>query len=240
MECIILAGGLGTRLKKTVPDLPKPLAPVNDQPFLALLLKQLAAFKKPKISKVILAVGYKAEAVQACFQKKFYPFELLFSRESLPLGTGGALKKALSLCTQETVLALNGDSYLAFDPEKLFLAHSEKQADITLAYTEITEASRYGRLVLDPAERILSFQEKPSQNTVLKPANGKINGGVYLIQKQILEQLPFKENQAFSLEKEAFPIFLKKRFFACFASGIFIDIGTPESYLKAQQILKGI
>jgi D-glycero-alpha-D-manno-heptose 1-phosphate guanylyltransferase len=232
MECIILAGGLGTRLKDILPDIPKPLAPINGIPFLDLLIKQVSAFKA--IDKIILAIGYKADAIIKHIEEKTWSLPIEFSQEETPLGTGGALKKALKLCKQDTVLALNGDSYLALDFDSFLKHHVKNHADITLAYTETDNASRYGQIMIDStSQRILAFHEKDA-----KISKGFINGGIYLMRKNIFDRLSLPDS--FSIEKDAFVKFLKYNFLGFFCSGTFIDIGTKESYLKGQTILKKI
>lgn len=232
-ECIILAGGLGTRLQQYVPDVPKVLAPINGTPFLDLLIKQITKFKK--ISKIILALGFKADMVEKYCQNKNFDLPIEFSVENIPLGTGGALKKALKLCTQKNVLVLNGDSFLNFNFAALSKAHLAKKADITLVYTPIEDVSRYGEVIIDPvSQKILSFKEKQES----RPAKGLISCGFYLIKKDLFNNLPLPEETNFSLEKEAFPLFLtKKRFFGFLCQDTFIDIGTKDSYFESHKVL---
>ena len=233
VECIVLAGGFGTRLKECVPDLPKVLAPINNIPLLDLLVKQLSGFKI--ISKITLALGYKADVIQSYCQKNF-TFPIQFSIETTPLGTGGALKQALDLCTEDTVLVLNGDSYLDFDFEKLIKGHTETKADITLIYTKKNDVSRYGQVILDPQEqRILAFKEKIQNQSSQSPQAGFISCGFYLMKRTIFQNLDLEKS--FSLEKVGFPLLLKNRFFGHFCEGLFIDIGTKTSYSKAHKIL---
>lgn len=237
VECIILAGGLGTRLQKEVPDVPKVLAPINGTAFLDILVDQICSFKK--ISKIVLALGYKADLVQKhCSEKNFQnKIPLEFSIEKTPLGTGGALKKALELCNDEHVLVLNGDSYLNFNFASLLKAHLAKDADITLIYTALDDVSRYGQIVVEPiAQKICAFKEK--ENSTPK-TRGLISCGFYLLKKNLFSNLPLQGQ--FSLEKDAFPIFLKeKRFFGFFCSETFIDIGTKDSYFQSHEILKPV
>lgn len=220
MDAIILAGGLGTRLREVLADKPKPLAPIRGRPFLDLLLDQLQG----KVERVILAVGYKAEAIKGQYGSK----QLLFSEEKTPLGTGGALKQALTFAKGSPVLVLNGDSYFDIRFDDFFAFHQRLDADVTLACRAVEDVSRYGSLQIDKEGKIIAFQEK-------KPLKepGWINGGIYLIHPPLLH--PF--SGVFSLEKDFFPSLLKKKMFAYLSSEKFIDIGTKESYLKAQEIL---
>ncbi len=236
-ECIILAGGFGTRLKSYLPNLPKALAPINGSAFLDLLIYQLIAFKK--ISKIILALGYKSEMIKNHCRNQPYAkiVPIVFSEEKEPLGTGGALKQALTVCQNSNVLVLNGDSYLHFDFADLLTSHLEKKAEITIGYTYLKDTSRYGRIILDTnSQRIVAFKEKALNSN---PVPGFINGGVYLVQKKIFSNLPLKDR--FSLEKDGFKLLLKKqKIFGFLCTGKFIDIGTKESYLKSQEILANI
>ena len=217
IESIILAGGLGTRLRECVPDLPKPLAPINGAPFLDILLKQLETFP---VSKIVLAVGYKAECIQDAYKGR----SLIFSVEDEPLGTGGALKKALALTSSEHVLALNGDSFLDIDFTAFWQQHQETRADLTLACLSM-ENERYGSVSFEEdTRRIRSFTE----------ASSWINGGVYLMQRDLLKEFP----PFFSLEKEAFPALLHKNLYGFPCKGTFIDIGTKSSFCEAQQLLR--
>lgn len=229
MDAVILAGGLGSRLKEVVSDLPKPLAPIHDKPFLDILLAQLDAFEM--VSKVILAVGYRADQVVSYYEKR--P-NITFSIESSPLGTGGALKKALDSVSSEDVLVCNGDSFLDYSLAEMWQHYRAADADITMACRKVEEASRYGQVDFDEERgRILGFQEKSSEKL-----EGWINGGVYLMKRDILRDFP--SNHPFSLEQELFPKLLKKRMFSYPVAGLFIDIGTKESYFQAQEILTGI
>lgn len=228
MEAIILAGGFGTRLKEVISDRPKPLAPIQGVPFLDLLLAQL----KGHVTKVILAVGYKADDIIARYEASDFPFAIVFSRETKPLGTGGALKKAAELATGEDLLVLNGDSYLHYSFAQLWQMHETKQAAITIAATTVPEANRYGLLSIDKTTgQVLNFLEKQ-----VEAKTGTINGGVYIIKKSLLASC----EEVFSLEKDFFPLWLNKTMYACSFEGLFIDIGTPDSWNQAQTLLKEI
>lgn len=228
MDCVILVGGFGKRLATVVPDCPKPLAEINGVPFLDLLLHQLAQFIA--IEKVILAIGYLGHQIIQRYQRHQFPYQIGFSIEQTPLGTGGAIQKALQQTNSSPVLVMNGDSYLQFDLESMLLNHLETNADLTLLYREVTDASRYGTLQIETGKkRILAFQEKA-------PGSGLVNAGVYLMHPSFLRNLVFGE--AYSFETEALPSLLSKRVFGYPCQGLFIDIGTPQSFLEAQTILK--
>ena len=222
--CIILAGGQGTRLRSVVADVPKPLAKIGETPFLALLLRQLSAVSY--IDKVILAIGYKGDLIQDYFLRRPSSIPLEYSIEREPLGTGGALKQALSLCSSSDVCVLNGDSFLDLDFDLFWKRHVEMKADLTLAAIEVAATDRFGTLGLDPTLRVLTFGEKQGRS------RGWINGGIYLMKSDLLVDFP----SVFSLENEGFPKLLEQRVFGFQANGSFIDIGTPESYVEAQNL----
>ena len=229
MDAVILAGGLGSRLKEVVSELPKPLAPIHDKPFLDILLAQLDASEM--VSKVILAVGYRADQVVSYYKNR--P-NITFSIEASPLGTGGALKKALDGVSSEDLLVCNGDSFLEYSLAEMWQSYRAANADFLMACREVEEASRYGQVDFDgESGRILGFQEKSTEKL-----KGWINGGVYLMKRDLLRDFP--SDHPFSLEQELFPKLLKKRMFRYPVSGLFIDIGTKESYFQAQEILKGV
>lgn len=219
MEAVILAGGLGTRLQSVVSHVPKPMAPILGRPFLDILLNHL-----PPLEKIVLAVGHKAGLITGAYQNS----KIEFSIEDEPLGTGGALKKALSLVKNESVLVLNGDSYVHVDYPAFFEAHIHHDADITLVYIPMEETGGFGKIKIDPlTHQIQAFQEKVG-------GPGYINAGVYLIRKSILS----KFEGTFSLEKDVFPTLA--RIYGFPSHGPFIDIGTPESYTRAQTVLENL
>ncbi|MCX6994386.1 MAG: sugar phosphate nucleotidyltransferase [Chlamydiae bacterium] len=228
MDAVILAGGLGTRLRSVVADSPKALALINGHVFLEYLLEQLAEISD--IQSVTLAIGYKADAVKEQYADHSYPFDIVFSEEQSPLGTGGALKKSLSYTKSDQILVLNGDSYLEFSFEKLLETFKKNKADAVIVTTHVTNANRFG-LIKETDGRIEQFLEKS-----LEMLPGKVNGGIYLIKRFLLEELSLEG--AFSLEKEVFPLWMQKRLFISPTSGLFIDIGTPESFALAQTLLR--
>ncbi len=227
IECIILAGGLGTRLRSSVPDKPKPLAPIQGVPFLDILLNRLNF-----VSKVVLAISYKASQIIDHYQKNPPSFRIEYSIEETLLGTGGAIAYAMQKTTSSPILVLNGDSFLDFSFESLLQSHLENQADLTIVSTHVENASRYGQLNIDfPSQKIQGFQEKSED---IHP--GWINAGVYLMERTLFNGLDL--GPTFSFEKDALPLLLNKKVFSHPCSGTFIDIGTPESFEAAQHILK--
>jgi len=238
MDTIILVGGKGTRLRDTIgKDIPKPLAKINGTPFLDLLINQLEKYEN--IKNIILAVGYKKEKIIDRYKDKK---NILFSEEKTPLGTGGAMKKALILAKSNEVLVLNGDTYLEFNPRDLLKTHIEKKADITVGYRFEKDTSRYGSLTIDKkTKKILKFNEKQTFEK-LKDHSGFINSGVYVINKNIFDNFKNMLDQnsfdKFSIELDFFPkaVFTKK-IFGFEIKTSFIDIGIASSYHRAQTIL---
>lgn len=228
LEAIILAGGFGTRLAPILSHLPKTLAPIQGTPFLQLLFHQLE--QSGLVSKVILALGYKAADIESFLKTQKYSFKVDLSIEPTPLGTGGALLYALPKTTAPTLLVLNGDSYFDLSLLNFIAFHREKKADLTIACHKVDDISRYGSIEIDPSSRILNYREK---SPISEP--GWINAGLYLIEKPLLTPFQLKP---YSIEKDLFPQFLSKRIYAYQQEATFIDIGTPNSYNQAQQILK--
>ena len=228
-DCIVLAGGMGTRLQSVVSDKPKCLAEIQGQPFLAYLLKQLSRYT---IGKVVLAVGYKKECVIEFIEqhKNEYPFQFEFSTEDEPLGTGGAIIKALEKCNTQDVFVVNGDTFFDVDLDKMLAFQQSRMADTTLALKPMQHADRYGLVHINDENIITGFEEKKTG------ASGLINGGVYCLFKPALLTIPFE--QKFSFEKEYLETFLNERQIAGYIEDkYFIDIGIPEDYAKAQNEL---
>lgn len=230
MVCaIILAGGLGTRLAGVLPHLPKALAPIQQTPFLKILLQQLE--RAGILSKIILALGHKADNIQHFLKDQPCRVPIDFSIETSPLGTGGALLHALHKTSAKTLFVLNGDSYFDFHPSDFLAFHQTKGADISIACTYVKDSSRYGAVEIENfSHRITAFNEK-----TLTCQPGWVSAGIYLMERAILSQ--FSEG-VYSLEKDFLPHLLKKTIFAYPHKGNFIDIGTPSSYNDAQELLK--
>jgi D-glycero-alpha-D-manno-heptose 1-phosphate guanylyltransferase len=222
IDAIILAGGLGTRLRTVISDRPKVLAPVNDRPFLDIILNALNRFNLK--GRVVLAIGYMAEKIiEEYGQSNKYPFEILFSIEEKLLGTGGGIKKALSLTTTEQVLVLNGDSFAEVDLYELINSHDENGAALTMTIVEVENASRFGRVVLGKDGKVVSFLEKKSDGEA-----GYINAGIYLFQRDLFNDVV--TDVPVSLERDLMPLFIRKGVHGFVTKGKFIDMGTPESY----------
>ncbi len=226
---IILAGGFGTRLKSVVSDVPKPMAPILEKPFLTYLLRYLSSFQ---LKHVVLSTGYLSSVIENYFGNNFNGIKLSYSIEEEPLGTGGAIKKAMQLVQDENTLVLNGDSFLDIDIVAFSKFFSQNDFEGLLACRAIENAGRYGTIKVDK-NRIIEFKEKTGTNE-----SGIINGGVYLLNKEhYLKKTP--SSSSFSIEKDYFEQFHQHcKFGAYLCNSYFIDIGIPEDYLKAQNEFK--
>lgn len=226
MKAIILAGGLGTRLRTVVSDLPKPMAPIGNRPFLAYLFDYL---ENQGVNKVILSTGYKHEVIENYFGNQYQRISILYSREEEPLGTGGAIKKAFEKVEDENVFILNGDTFFAVNLMEMKSNHLNSQVDLTIALKPLENFDRYG-VVLTAGNRITAFKEKGYQKI------GNINGGIYLANQSLFEGLTLPAK--FSFEKDVLEEQVNyKQFSSYVTDSYFIDIGIPQDYEKAQKEL---
>lgn len=227
-EAIILAGGFGTRLQSVVKELPKPMAPVNGRPFLTYILDYLIDYN---YSKVVLSVGYLHEKIEDYFGPQYKSLQISYAVENEPLGTGGAIFYALSQCTSENVLILNGDTLFKADLDALQAFHGQHQSALSIILRQVPDTSRYGSVQTDENQRITSFTEKNNSS-----GTGMINGGIYLINNNFAQKLPLPKK--FSFEKDLMEkLYKQEQFFAMPSDGYFIDIGIPEDYARAQKEL---
>ena len=224
MECIVLAGGLGTRIRSEIGNIPKCMALINNQPFLHYLFNYLA---EQQCKRVILSLGYKHEIITAWLQENAFPFKVDFVIENEPLGTGGGILKAMQQCTKNHVVILNGDTYFPVQLASFIRHHREVNALTTVALKRMEQTERYGSVAMDDAHRIISFEEKKTTK------DGFINGGVYAVNRKkfLAKSLPEK----FSFEKDFLETSVKEeRIFGVPSDAYFIDIGVPEDFQKAQ------
>jgi D-glycero-alpha-D-manno-heptose 1-phosphate guanylyltransferase len=227
MEAIVLAGGLGTRLRGVVDDVPKPMAAVQGRPFLAFVLDQLV---DSGFHTAILAIGYRHEAIRSHFGDAHRGLALLYSVEDEPLGTGGALRLACAQLSTRDVFALNGDTYVELDFPAMLQAHLRAGAQLSLAVCQVPDVTRYG--AVEVREGIVhGFREKGQSGP------GWINGGVYVLGPTLRHRFP--PRGAFSFEHDLLmPEVGSIRPLAFRSSGRFIDIGTPEDYARAQMLFQ--
>jgi D-glycero-alpha-D-manno-heptose 1-phosphate guanylyltransferase len=228
-EAVILAGGFGTRLKSVLGEVPKPMAPVNNIPFLTYILEQL---HKYEFEKVVLATGYKHEALESCFGSSYKGIELLYSVEKEPLGTGGAIFKAAGSIESGYFFVVNGDTFFEVDFDSMEERFLRKSSGLMIALKPMKNFDRYGAVVTD-SDSIISFNEKKYCE------EGLINGGVYLINRDWLsERAP---GEIFSFEKDILERYVSTENMGYFISdGYFVDIGVPEDYLRASKELPGL
>jgi NDP-sugar pyrophosphorylase family protein len=227
MSAAILAGGLGTRLRPAVSDRSKVVAEVKGRPFLAWLFDFL---ERSGLRNVVLCTGYKGDGIEREFGLRYGELSIVHSRESTPLGTGGALRQALPFLRSGTVLVLNGDSYCDLDLPEFFSAHLARAALASLALAWTEDTRRFGRVEMQEHDRIAEFLEKGNAE-----GPGWISAGIYLIQRELIEEIP--SNTPLSLEREIFPTWIPQGAFGFKTTGQFIDIGTPESYALANRVL---
>ncbi len=215
MQAIVLAGGLGTRLRSVVQDLPKPMAPINGKPFLAFVLEYL---KKQGITEIILSVSYKYELIQEYFEDEFHGMKIHYNIEKELLGTGGAIKDALKFAKNE-VYVLNGDTFFDIDLKKLVLNGSK----ICIALKQMQNFDRYGTVNVNDQGIVTFFEEK-----VFKK-QGLINGGIYLLKKDIFDEFNLEEKFSFEdfLQENHKALKIQTQIF----DDYFIDIGIPKDYM---------
>ena len=221
-EAIILAGGLGTRLQKEIPGLPKSMAPINNKPFLEILLGSLS---DKGFTRVILSLGYMSKIIFDHFGKSFKELELAYVFEDQPLGTGGGIRLAMEQCASDHVFVMNGDTFLDFEANEIEeLWHKNRQTIIVCK--EISDARRYGKVVSYNG-LVKGFLEKGAVGP------GLINAGCYIFERHLLDNFPLNTN--FSIESDFLSKVVGRHSINIFISkGFFIDIGVPDDFVRAQ------
>ena len=226
-EAIILAGGLGTRLRDAVPDVPKCMAPVAGKPFLSYVIDYL---RMQGIERFVFSLGYKWGIAEEYLRNEYPTLDYTSVIEQEPLGTGGAIQLAMQKALSNDVIVANGDTLFKVNVHDLFKIHHTNDAECTLALKPMKNFDRYGVVEIDDNDRIISFKEKQFYT------DGIINGGIYILnqEKFLLRSLPGK----FSFEKEYLEKFPGEgKFYASVQNEYFIDIGIPEDYQRAQREL---
>jgi D-glycero-alpha-D-manno-heptose 1-phosphate guanylyltransferase len=223
VEAIVLAGGLGTRLRGVLPDVPKLLAPIAGRPFLDWLLQYL---RRQGFTRLVLAIGHRHEQIRDRLRTHAGDPEIAYSVEDTPLGTGGAILAAMDHCESAEVFVINGDTLFAIDHRRMLAAFRRTGASLMVALRRWKAGDRFGRVVLD-GDRIAGFVEKGDARSDL------INGGVYLIDRAL--RVPFSRGQAFSFERDFLEAEVGRlRPHAYVEDAFFIDIGIPEDLERAQ------
>lgn len=231
VSAVILAGGLGKRLRTAVPDLPKPMAPVNGRPFLE---HQIDYWIGQGIGRFILSVGYRREAIAAHFGANYRGARIDYAIEETPLGTGGGLLLAIKqLNDQHPFLLLNGDTFFEVNLTRLADFHVKCQSDWTFSLFRAVESRRYMGMEVDASGRVLSLRPGTGQPGQLA------NGGVYLVEPEILHTSDWRPGDKLSLEDDIIPALFAggARFYGHESDGRFIDIGVPEDYFRSAGIL---
>ncbi len=238
MQAVLLAGGLGTRLRSVVSDRPKPMALIGEKPFMEYVVHELS---KHGVTDIIFAVGYKGSMVEEYFgdgsgfvAPDGTPIRVHYAYEEELLGTAGAIKNAGQFVTEDVFFVLNADTFYQIDYSRLVRMQRESDLEMALVLRQVPDISRYGAAVLQDG-RLTAFNEK---STEAKP--GTINGGVYLMKRSLLDEIP--EGKV-SLENEMIPRWLgENRKLGGFVNdGYFIDIGIPEAYYQfMEDVEKGV
>jgi D-glycero-alpha-D-manno-heptose 1-phosphate guanylyltransferase len=220
MKAIILAGGMGTRLRGVIEDVPKPMAPVGGKPFLAYLLLQL---KRWKSTDVVLSVGYEKEIIKSYFGNgSRFGVNISYSEEDRPLGTGGALKKAIPLNDDPYFIVMNGDSFFNINFGDLIKYHTSKPGMTTMSLAFVKDRGRYGSVEINDDGSVTTFQKEGSNNP------GFINGGIYVINRDIAKYIP---EGPISLEEHVLPLIKKDNLlYGKVFDAFFVDIGLPKDY----------
>jgi D-glycero-alpha-D-manno-heptose 1-phosphate guanylyltransferase len=222
---VILAGGVGTRLRSMVPDRPKVLAQVRGRPFLTYLLDQLADFG---IRRVVLCTGWMGDLVRSTLGDAYGEIRLTYSHEASPSGTAGALRLAFPLFDTYPLLVMNGDSICRADLQAFWMWHGARDAQGTLLLAQVSDVGRYGSVRMSEEDVVLGFEEKGETGP------GWINAGIYLLTRAFVEAIPAEG--PVSLEHEVFPVWVGRGLFGYRSGAVqFLDIGTPASYARAAQ-----
>lgn len=225
VPCLILAGGLGTRLRPVLNDMPKPMARVAGRPFLEYLVRWV---RQAGVANVTLCVGYQSEHIRDYFKDGAgLGMRISYSLETEPLGTWGAIRLGAENLSAPHFLVLNGDSWLQVDLGKLVKFHLRNRAIATIAAAEIRGGtSRFGSIQVESGGRVIQFNEKKDQNVSL------INGGIYMFAREVLALAP---EGASSVEREVFPVLIPHGIYGLPVRGYFVDIGVPEEYKRLQE-----
>ena len=226
MEAIILAGGFGTRLQNKLGNIPKPMAPINNRPFLDYLLGYLI---KNKVKRAILSVYYQYQIIKNHYDDCYRNIDILYSIDTEELGTGGAIKDALLMADDDHVFVINGDTYFDVNLSCLFKEHLTNNNDITLSLKPMSKFDRYGFVETDPNGYVLSLKEKKYRDY------GEIDGGIYLIKKNIFSA--FGSRKKFGFNDFIMNNLKSLKVGSLLCNELFIDIGTPEDYDKAHKVL---
>ena len=228
MKAIVLCGGLGTRLGHLTSDTPKPILEVAGRPFLSYVLEQLSS---APVDEIILSVGFQSKKIENIFGDYWGHIPLSYSVEDKPLGTGGAIKKAMQTKGIEEALVMNGDTLLKIDPDVLWNYARKENADIAMTLKFCEDASRFGVVRVNSKNQVDGFEEKRSG------ASGPINTGLYYIKKSVFS---LSKKEIFSFEEDILSLGYKNlKIVGMMTDAYFIDMGVPEDFSRAQTELLG-
>lgn len=228
MQAIIIAGGFGTRLRPVTDYCPKPALPIMGKPFLDY---QLELLQRVGVKKVVFSLMYLADRIIDIFKDgSQYGMEFHYAVEEEPLGTGGGIKNCERFLSDETTIVFNGDVLTDIDLKGVIDSHQRNNAKISIVMTPVEDPTMYGVILTEPDGRILKFLEKPSKK---EATQNTINAGIYIYERDVFEHIPAGEN--YSVERQLYPDMLEKgyRFYGFKSTDYWLDIGTPEKFLKA-------
>lgn len=230
ITAVILAGGLGTRLRPVVSNCAKVMANIDGQPFIRFILDHLSA---SGVKSVVVCAGYKGRELENTLGESHEALQLQYSHEPSPLGTAGALRHALPFMRSDPLLVLNGDSFCTGDIAGLLDRHIEKRAAASIMLVHQEDTRSYGRVETGAEGRVTAFREK---SDVKGP--GWVNAGVYVLSRELIESIP--EDRQVSLENETFPAWIDRGLYGFQCRGALIDIGTPERYAAAPEFFRAL
>lgn len=232
VDAIVLAGGLGTRLRPLVSELPKPMAPVSGRPFLELLLEYWIS---QGVRRFILSIGHLAEKIVSHFGDSWRGADIAYARESQPLGTGGGLLLAAAGAHTEDVLVLNGDTFFGVEFPAFSAFHRANRSDCTLSLFRTHDTQRFLGMSLAEGGAVRSLTGEGEK----AEAEALANGGVYLMRSAVLRVLPWRAGDKLSLETDLLPHALRSgwRVYGRECAAPFVDIGVPDDYRRAATVL---
>ncbi len=230
ITAVVLAGGFGTRLRSVVRDVPKPMAPIKGRPFLE---HQLDYWIDSGVEKIILSVGYMKEKIINHFKSSYRGIAVEYSEEDSPLGTGGATRKAAQNL-RNPFLLINGDTFFPVCLGDLLKFHTEHGSKWTFSLFRADDSNRYKGFTVNQTGELYPFDDGFQSSRAFLA-----NGGVYILDPSVFEQLRLAPEKNISLENEVIPMFLGKggKIFGIEFDSSFIDIGTPEDYVNVDRFL---
>jgi len=227
LDVVILCGGLGSRLKEVVSDRPKPMAQIGERPFLDILIDR---FRQAGFRRFVLCAGHMAEQIESYYRTAPDGLRIVISRESMPLGTAGAVKNAEPHIRSDPFIVTNGDSLCTVDLPAFVRFHRQHDAVLSMVVASSQDPKDYGTVIVDASRRITGFQEKTGAGS-----NGWINAGIYLFSRQVLSRIPAGVKS--SLECDIFPSLVDQPCYAFMGDSPVLDIGTPQRLAQVRSSL---